>query len=125
MEADMAQEYYIADMRPEWRGKPYITFWRPKDAGYAFPLPWSGRYAAETVIAGGSYYTLREGRSLIRFAVPVEAVERIATAPKPRDIDGDVGPVVANNGANRRALRAAAFLPSPSTGGRNGMETNA
>ena len=109
----MAQEYYIADMRPEWRGKPYITFWRPKDAGYAFPLPWSGRYSEETVISGGSYYTKREGRSLIRFAVPIEVVDGLATAPRPRDIDGDAGPVVVNNDFNRRKLRKAAFLHQP------------
>jgi hypothetical protein len=109
----MAQEYYIADMRPEWRTKPYVTFWRPKNAGYAFPLSWSGRYSEETVISGGDYYTERNGRSLIRFAVPIEAVDGLATSPRPGDIDGDAGPVVVNNDFNRRRLRKAAFRYHP------------
>lgn len=38
-------EFFIVDLRPEWRGNPYVTLWRPDDAGYAYPLPWAGRYS--------------------------------------------------------------------------------
>lgn len=109
----MAEEFYIADMRRGWRGNPYVTFWRPDNAGYAYPLSWAGRYSKETVVEGGDYYTEREGRSLQRFAVPVEVADKIATAPRPGMIDGDAGPVVINDETNRRKLRRAALLPQP------------
>jgi hypothetical protein len=110
MERQMAQ-FYICDLRNEWRYKKYITFWRPNDAGYAFPLPWSGKYDQATVDAGGEYYTRKSGRRYIRFAVPCEAVEALAIDPAPGHIDGNVGPVVAHTAANRAALRAAMYLP--------------
>jgi hypothetical protein len=107
----MEQEYYIADMRPEWRGNPYITFWRPKNAGYAYPLSWAGRYSAASVADGSGYYTTRTGRSLIRFAVLAEVADRIAIDPGPGMIEGNAGPVVINSVENRRRLRRTAFLP--------------
>ena len=102
-------EFYIADMRKGWNGNPYVTFWRPENAGYAYPLPWSGKYSKETVIDGGGYYTQKDGRSLTRFAVPCEVVDAIAESPRPGMIDGDAGPVVFNTADNRRKLRRAAF----------------
>lgn len=110
----MAEEYYIADMRRDFRGNPYVTFWRPDNAGYAYPLSWAGKYTERAVVEGGSYYTTRKGRSLVRFAVPVSAVDRIATDPGPGTIDGDAGPVIINSEKNRRVLRRAAFLPQSS-----------
>lgn len=105
----MNEDLVICDLRPEWRGKPYITFWRPDDCGYAFPLSWAGSYAAAAVDAGGAYYRKQEGRSLIRFAVPRVAAERLSQQPAPGVIDGDAGPVVSNTALNRKALRAAAY----------------
>lgn len=107
----MAEEYYIADMRREFRGNPYVTFWRPKNNGYAYPLSWAGKYTEGTVAEGGSYYTTRDGRTLARCAVPVSMADKIATDPGPGMIDGNAGPVVVNNVENRRKLRRAAFLP--------------
>jgi len=100
--------YFIADMRRSFHGNPYITFWRPKNAGYAYPLPWSGRYTKADVDASRGYYNAIEGGRLIRCAVPCEVVEEIAEPPGPGMIDGNVGPVVYNTAANRKSIRAAA-----------------
>lgn len=107
----MTDEYFIVDLRPEFARNPYVTFWRPKNAGYAYPLSWSGRYGKAEVIEGGSYYTKREGRSFTRFAVPCAIVEALAVAPKPGMIDGDAGPVVVNDASRRTALRKAPLHP--------------
>lgn len=103
-------EYVICDLRPEWRRMPYVTFWRPDDAGYAYPLSWAGDYSEGRVREGRSYYTARKGRSLIRFAVLREVAERYSHAPTPGMIDGDAGPVVGNTPENRKALRSAALV---------------
>lgn len=109
----MAEEkYLICDLRTEWDWRPYITFWRPNNANYAYPLSWAGDYTKATVDANAGYYTERDGRSLLRFAVPREVAESIAEAPEPGRIDGDTGPVVRNTGDNRRVLRKAAYVPS-------------
>ena len=102
-------DFYIADLRPSFKSNPYVTFWRPENAGYAYPLPWAGKYSKETVIEGGSYYTEREGPSLIRLAVPCETVEALAKQPRAGVIEGNAGPVVLNTPENRRMLRHAAF----------------
>jgi hypothetical protein len=103
----MVEQYYIADLRPEWSRRPCISFWRDKNAGYAYPLPWSGRYDEPTVRAGGTYYTRQEGRSLVRFAVPCDVVDSLGVPTPPKTVDNDVGPVVMNTGVNRTALRRA------------------
>ena len=108
--------FYICDLRPEWRRNWAVTFWRPDNAGYAYPLSWAGKYSAEKVKKGGSYYAKRSragdeaerpGKTLIRFPVPCEVAEAMAVASPPGKIDGDAGPVVMNNGKNRIALRKA------------------
>ena len=108
--------FLICDLRTEWKWRPYITFWRPNNANYAYPLVWAGDYTESQVIEGGSYYTTVEGVALIRFAVEREVAEAMSTAPHPGHIDGDTGPVVLNNAENRRKLRAAAYrLPERAT----------
>lgn len=104
---------YIVDLRREWARKPYITLWRADDAGYAFPLPWAGRYPWPKIQAGGSYYATRQGtKEWKRFPVPCDAVERLAIPkPKPGIIDRDAGPVLVNSAETRAALRAAKRLP--------------
>lgn len=110
--------YYICDLRPEWRGKPCITFWRPANAGYAFPLPWSGKYTLAEVLAKPGYYWERPyGKpraAYIRFPIACEEVDKFGSAPTPRLIDGDVGPVVWKTTRIVKALRAA-MLPMPPT----------
>lgn len=110
----MPGPFLICDLRAEWSWRPYVTFWRPNNANYAYPLSWAGDYTESQVIEGGRYYTTKEGgRSLIRFAVERRIAEAMATAPQRGHIDGDTGPVVLNTADNRRKLRAAAFrLPA-------------
>lgn len=100
--------FYIADIRRSFRGNPYITFWRPKNAGYCYPLSWAGRYSLETLRGAPSYYEkLRDGctRALSRFAVPCEVAEAIAEDPASGMIDGDAGLVVRNTADARAFLR--------------------
>lgn len=107
------QQYFIVDVRPEFRRQKYITFWRPNNANYAWPLTWAGRYDKATVDARGYYYcNTNGGRTLVRFPVPCEAVEAMAlTEPDKGDIDGNTGPVLRNSQKVRRKLRAAAYIP--------------
>lgn len=100
-----ADLFYVADFRSEWSRKPCVTFWRPEDAGYAYPLPWSGRYTRCEIVPG--YHDRRDGRRLIRFAVPCAVVDALGAEPPAGLIDGNCGPVVLNTAANRQALRNA------------------
>lgn len=118
----MREEYYIVDVRAEWKRRPYITLWRPNNANYAYPLPWAGRYSKPTVDEGGEYYAKRRygsPRAWDRFPVPCDVVERLAEAwPAPGIIDGNTGPVLLNNAATRRALLRAKYVPATAdTGG--------
>ncbi len=111
MEDQAETLFFIADLRDLWtrspRRYPYVTFWRPDDAGYCYALSWAGRYERSRVIKGGRYYTSKiyGGRYYERFAVPVDAVLAMAVAPRPGVIDGDAGPVLPNDGKTRMALR--------------------
>lgn len=108
-----ADEFFIADLRPNWRRDPYVTFWRPNNAGYAYPLPWAGRYTLEQIEAQPGYYAKAEGGRYLRFPVPCVEVDGLATdKPAAHVIDGDLGPVVPNTEAIRRALRKARYLPA-------------
>lgn len=109
--AAIEPEFYIIDIRPEWRRHRYLTLWRPENAGYCWSLPWAGRYSLVQVIEGGSYYAKREYQkeNWIRFPVPCEVADRLAVEqPRPGDIDGNVGPVLRNLAPVRRKLLAAA-----------------
>ncbi|HEV7319439.1 MAG TPA: hypothetical protein VGO04_12625 [Ensifer sp.] len=102
----------ICDLRPEWNWRPYVTFWRPNNANYAYPLAWAGDYTEAEVMAAGSYYTIFEGGSLIRFPILRSLVEPLAVAPEPGHIDGDAGPVVRQNPINCEMLRELAYRPA-------------
>jgi len=105
-------EYYIVDVRKEWRHQPYITFWRPNNCNYAYPLAWAGRYTKATVDAQPWYYCNTNGSAwLKRFPVPCEIVERYGVDPRPGIIDGNVGPVLPNTQKMRRKLRRYAYIP--------------
>jgi hypothetical protein len=102
------EQFAIVDLRLKWRSDPYITLWRPENAGYAYPLPWAGRYSAETLAEAPGYYWCKRypsERVLDRWPVPFSVVERLAVPPAPGRIDGDAGPVLRNDGRTRRALR--------------------
>jgi hypothetical protein len=112
----MADEFYIVDLRPEWQRPkhyPYVTVWRPDDRGYAFPLAWAGLYCKARVDSAPGYYANAKGTgTLMNFPVPRAAVEALAI-PEPRlgVVDGNVGPVLPNTAAVRRALRRACYRP--------------
>jgi hypothetical protein len=113
-------DFYIIDLRPSFAKNPYITVWRPNDAGYAYPLPWAGKYSKERVGERPGYYAARESSKsgktdiLLRFPVPCAVVEALAIPrPRPSIIDGGAGPVLVNDARTRAALRRAKYLPTP------------
>lgn len=118
---DSDERYYICDLREEWRGKPCVTFWRPNNAGYAFPLPWSGQYTLEKLAEKPGYYWEKPfGRSraaFIRFPVPCRIVDKLGSAPTPGLIAGDAGPIVWKTPRIVRHLRERMLpLPQPKLG---------
>lgn len=111
---DIQDEFFIVDVREGFKGNPYITLWRPRNAGYAYPLPWAGRYTRDEIEdRPGYHYRKRDGRTrtLDRYPVPCGVVERHAVAPAKGLIDGDAGPVVPNTAEVRAALRRARWIP--------------
>lgn len=104
--------FLICDLRTEWNWRPYVTFWRPNNANYAYPLVWAGDYTEADVMQGGSYYTTVESGSLIRCPILRSLVEPMARAPEPGQIDGDTGPVIRNDSRTRAKLRKLAYEPA-------------
>ena len=87
-----ATHFYVVNVSHSNKEHRYISLWRPDDKGYAWPLPWAGRYERARILAELNYYNGGEN-----IAVPCEIVEQLAVAPAPGLIDGDVGPVVPSN----------------------------
>ena len=108
-EAQPIGPFLICDLRPDWNWRPYVTFWRPNNANYAYPLVWSGDYSEAEVMKGGSYYTTVEDGELIRFPILRSLVEPMAVEPERGHIDGDTGPVVWNTPETRDQLRKLAY----------------
>lgn len=107
-------EFYIVDVRAEFSRNPYITLWRPGNAGYAYPLPWAGRYTRNQIEnRPGYYHKKRHGhvRTLDRYPVPCAIVERFGVDPDKGLVDGNVGPVLPNTAEVRSALQKAHFTP--------------
>lgn len=100
---------FIVNLSHLQRSHRYVTFWRPDDKGYAYPLSWSGRYAEERVRAALHYYNT----GTANIAVPCDVIEQLAVDPTPGDIDNDAGPVVRNNAANWRRIIAGVLVPPP------------
>ena len=110
-------EFYIVDVRAEFSGNPYVTLWRPKNAGYAYPTEWSGRYTRSQIDAeAGYYYKPRFGhkRTLDRYPVPCKVVDELAVEPARGLIDGNAGLVLPNTPEIRKALRKARYIPEGS-----------
>ena len=99
--------YLIASRKRTLKSHRYITFWRPNRCGYAWSLPWAGRYdAAEAQSLNDDPAGLyRDEHS---YAVPMAALEPLMVAPRAGDIDGDVGPVLRNTKAHWAVIEAHA-----------------
>lgn len=97
------QWFYVVSVGHTKREDRYITFWRADDAGYSYPLSWSGKYERERIAGNLGYYN--DGDRNI--AVPCRVVDPLAVPPEPGRIDNDAGPVVVNNAANWLRLLAA------------------
>lgn len=100
-------QFYIVSVKHTMRRDRYITFWRPSDAGYAYPLSWAGRYHRAGVLARTGYYN--DGISTV--AVPCSVVDPLGVDPIKGTVDNDAGPVVLNNAANWRTLLNAVIEP--------------
>lgn len=110
--------FYIVDVRQEWRGNPYLTLWRPDNAGYAYPTAWAGQYTREQIEGQGTYYWRpRYGAKLAmdRFPVPCWFVDGIGIQPRDGIVDGNTGLVIPNTKFARDALRRHAFRPASVT----------
>ncbi len=78
-------EFYVVDLRPAWASEPYLTMWRANDAGYAQSVPWAGLYSLEEITSGQRSYCKREGRRIVRMAVPAGVVMKLAAPRSLRD----------------------------------------
>lgn len=101
--------YYVVSVKHTKRCDLYVTVWRPNDCGYAYPLSWAGKYEEDLVLAKLGYYN--SGCSAV--AVPCEVLDRLGVSPSPGMVDGNVGPVVLNNAATWRAIKANVIMPTP------------
>lgn len=106
----MSHLYYIASLKHTRRENDYITFWRPDNAGYAWPLSWAGKYTAEQVLAEQDYYN----NGTCKIAVPCDLVDALGIPTAPGMVDNDAGPVVLNNRTNWRCLIEFAIEPPKS-----------
>lgn len=97
---------YILNLSHAKHGDRYISLWRPECKGYAWPLPWAGRYPEDLVRGEPDYYNSGDN-----IAVPSTVVEALAAEPRRGDVDGDVGPVVLASRENWKVLLAAAIAP--------------
>lgn len=98
-------DYYVAALGLTRAEDLYVSFRRfVRSDGVCWPLPWAGTWSEAAVVQDAA--ELNDGMEAA--AVPKDAVHALATVPTPGRIDGDVGPVVRNSAANRRALIVAA-----------------
>lgn len=103
------QNYYVVSLRHTTRSSTYISFFRPANAGYSWPLSWAGRYSESEIEAQLKYY--HNGQDT--FAVMCDVVEDMAVPPAPGTVDNDAGPVVLNTRANwKRLLRESRWEPA-------------
>jgi len=98
----MEDQYYIVDLRKEFSGQKYVTFWGPANCGYKWPLPWAGKYTLGNIEVDPAYYSKPDGS---RFPVLCSVVDALAVNPDPGDIDNDTGPVLRMTPSIRRLLR--------------------
>jgi hypothetical protein len=107
--AEQQHGFYICDLRLDWKRHKYVTFWRPNNANYAWPLEWSGIYDRATIEEHGSYYYGAWDSERERFPVPIALARHLAT---PTIIDGKAVVCVKNSKRNRELLRASRYVPA-------------
>lgn len=66
--------YYVASLKHTEQGHSWITFWRPNNANYAWPMEWSGRYSERSIRERLSYYN----NGLTTVAVRSDVVRALA-----------------------------------------------
>jgi len=96
----MSDEFYVVSVSHTQREQPYITVWRPENAGYAWPLSWAGKYTEAQIDELPHYY--HNGAE--SFAVPCMLMDNLAVPPTPGTVDNDAGPVVLNTKLNWKCL---------------------
>mgnify|MGYP001602757590 CR=1 FL=1 len=101
-------DYYVISVHHTRKRDRYITFWRPDNKGYAWPLSWSGKYSRDMVMSHLDYYNNGEN-----IAGSCDVVDALTTTPRKGGIDGDAGPVVLNTPDNWRALMAEVIQIPP------------
>jgi hypothetical protein len=97
-------DFYIFSLKHTNRKDPWITFWRPENKGYAWPLEWSGKYTASEIDGDPGYYN--DGVDTI--AVPVVNVESLKIEA---EVDRQTVFCLPNKKAVRTALIAARKQP--------------
>lgn len=91
-------------LSPKWThyDDPYITFWRPNNAGYAWALEWSGRYDEVLIASHASYYNNADST----IAVPVDVAITLAESAT---IDRKEVTAVKNTPRNLNILKGAVY----------------
>lgn len=96
---------------PAARGEKTFEFRKDDRGGY--PLSRAGKYTAERINEGGSYYTDKVVRYFQRFAVACDIVEGLAEILPTKIVDcWQEGPHLLNTAMNRAALRRARYRPA-------------
>ena len=98
---------YIISLVHTPRRDAFISFWRPDNSGYAWPLSWAGKYPLDKVLANPSYYN--DGYHTL--AVLAGVVDALSVKTPPGYVDGDAGPVVGNNHHNWKILLSGVVFP--------------
>lgn len=102
---DGLSAYLLASLKRTKKGDRYITFWRPERSGYAWSIPWAGRYDLDEALLCSDLSTAIY-KDTHSYAVPVSVIEPLCVAPRPGDIDGNVGPVLRNTKAHWALIEA-------------------
>lgn len=107
--------YYILSLKWTRKREPYVSFWRPNNAGYCWPLEWAGVYTSEQIADAPRYYN--DGENTL--AVPVGVVEGLTVIDHKGKADpvsrltGQRGRCVPFTAKNMGILRAAALPTQP------------
>jgi len=91
-QAELTEEQFlVVNLSHARSDQYYVTFWRPENSGYAYPLDWAGLYPRSVIEASLDYY-----HSGSNVAVKAQGVLPLLLDPLKGYVDGDAGPVVPN-----------------------------